>query len=274
MEIYIPSYQRSNAQITLASLSPALRRRTTIVVRPKEASLYRERLPKGVRVAILPEAVRTIGETRQWIMDNAKSPKLMMLDDDMTFYVRRTDDPTKIKTATVNDVERLYERVKLQLDHNPAVGCIFRSGANREPDNRTIYATRMLSLLAYRVKGFERVGARFDRLPFMEDFDVTLTFLLAGEANAVICDFAQGHPGSNRPGGCTESRTVARQATAARALAKQYPHFVKLRKKTAQTFFEGAKPITDVTVYWKKAYECGLETVRQDRVRASKAATR
>ena len=249
--IYIPTYKRLDRQPTAKALKEA-GARFALVVRPEEAM---QAIDLGYDVRILPPTVKNIGQTRQWIVDNAEHDVCIMMDDDLVFAVRgkREDNPLYLSPADNNDVARMilwmYDRL---TDKYAIAGISAREGNNRKTED-TELNTRMMRCWGVHVPTFKKVGASFENMSCMEDFDVILTFLTNGYPNIVSNVWTTNQAGSNTDGGCSDYRTLEVQAQAAEALASRYPKFVKVvEKETKGSWGGGVRK--DVTVYWKKAY--------------------
>ena len=260
MKIYIPTYGRADRikSSTFHKLPPALQRKTTLVVQDREKHLY-----AGYTILVLPVKIQTIAPTRQWIMDqhDVKETKtLVMLDDDLRFDVRRTDDPSKFTAGTPQTATAVIKALKSALRKYTHAGVLSREGGNRHHEDLT--CSRMQRVLAYNVEKFRAAGVRFNRplkqLPHekftMEDFDVTLQLLRAGHPNIVLVGWVQGQSSSNMSGGCESYRTIELQGLNAQTLARLHGPFVKVVEKTTKTAWGGATRL-DVIVQWKRAYE-------------------
>lgn len=260
MKIYIPTYGRSERlqNSTFHKLPKALQKKAHLVVQKREKDKY-----SGYPILVLPDNIRSVAPTRQWIIDNhdIKTTKyLVMLDDDIRFDLRRKDDPGKFTTAFEQDILNLFKTLKQMLSKYTHAGVISREGGNRH--HKALMATRMCRVLAYNVPELRKSGAKFNRplkqAPHekftMEDFDITLQLLRAGHANIVLTDWIQGQGSSNAKGGCSEYRTLDIHAQSAKTLAALHPGFVKVVEKTTKTAWGGATRL-DVIVQWKRAYE-------------------
>jgi hypothetical protein len=263
MKIYIPTSGRFTLkeQKTLTSMldaSPANRRNVRMVVQHKQAGQY---LPVakhfGVKLAVLPPSITTISPTRQWILDNETKP-FAMADDDLLFFERRTDDDTKFLKIDGDRVFDMFDELAYRMSTEAIVhgGVLAREGGNRITGVQNVYAQRMMRVLAYDPKAVRRLGARFDRLKFKQDFDMTLQLLRAGEQNLLLADYVQGQYNegcSNAPGGCSVYRSEDDNREASEGLARLHPGFVKVVEKHSKTSW-GGKPRIDVSIQWKKAY--------------------
>ena len=249
MDIIIPSSGRPDKQTTVASLPVTLLKYVDLLIPSTEVPQYWHH---SARVRVVPCPVKGIGPTRQFVIDNY-GPKVVMLDDDLVFATRREDEPAKFRDATDSEVEELFDSIDFLLDDYPHVGVATREGGNHNTNDH-VKDTRMLRILAYRTDVLRREGIRFDRLPVMEDFDVTLSLLRRGYSNCVINYMVQNQNGSGLKGGCSQYRTMEMQAEAAYALKALHPEFVNVVEKQTKTAWGGGTR-TDVRIQWKKARE-------------------
>lgn len=246
MRIFIPTRGRVAAQPTYAAL---VNFRPTLVCPLEELE---EHAARG-RVALACPAVG-IAAKRQWIMELPGNPHIVMMDDDLTFAVRRTDDPTKFAALLQpGDMLRELEALFQTYAH---VSISAREGANRNAAS-VLENRRAQRVLGYNTDVFRKIGGNFLAGGLvMEDFEVALQFLTNGYAVGVLNSYVQNQRGSGAAGGCSLYRTLAVQAASANTLAQRYPAFVRTVEKTTKTAWGGATR-TDVTVQWKKAYEFG-----------------
>lgn len=250
MLIYIPTYGRSDIQVTWENLPVPLQMDTTLVVQAREVKKYdQEKFP----VLVLPPEIQSIGTTRQWIIDHTAERHILMLDDDLDFATRRVDEPTKFRRSAGSDVYEMITTIKSSLQEGyKLVGVSGREGANRDTSSYK-FVTRQLRVHGISVDFF-RKNIRFDRIPFMEDFDATLQVLELGYPNKVLNGWVHNQRGgSNAPGGCSETRTVEAQSAAAKELKRLHPRFVRLVEKTTGDWGMGTR--LDVYVEWKKAFQ-------------------
>jgi len=255
MDIVIPTCGRWKSQPTHEQLEAA-RIPHMLVVQFLEFKHYAKYESPTTRILILPDHINTIAPTRDWIVQNAGThTKLLMLDDDLTFYRRRMDDPTKLRDLELGDMERLIEDIQSELEWHPHVGIAAREGANRCTDS-TIHNTRIMRVLGYRRDILMRECIAFDRMEVMEDFDVALRLLRLGMRNCILNWWANNQAGSGVSGGCSGFRTRELQAINAEKLARFHPGFVKVVKKETKGSFGGGVR-TDVLIQWKKAYQAG-----------------
>lgn len=248
MQIFIPTYGRSNAQHTFRHLPKSLQKQTKLVVQFRERKLY-----PNYDIEVLPKSIETVAPARQWIMQKlASSVKVVMLDDDLRFDARRMDDGGKFLVATDKQVEVLFKRIEKELDTYAHVGVLSREGGNRIM-TPTVMNTRMMRVLSYRTDIYRKEKIKFDRLPLQEDFDVTLQLLRKGYPNLVLCEWVNGQGTSGAKGGCSHFRTIELHNKNATMLAELHHPFVKVVEKETKGAW-GGQPRLDVAVQWKKAF--------------------
>lgn len=253
MTIYIPTSGRPTRQVTLANIPNALLPMTKLVVPAREVESY---AAAGIdKSRILPVSVDGIGKTRQWVIANAKSRYVLFLDDDMDFCYRPDMSSAKLVTLKPGDknLDRMFQWCYDELEGGLVhVGISARQG-NNHVEKETLDAKRMNNAYAYNVKALRKSGLRFDVLPLMEDFYVTLGLLVQGYANRVTYRWCWNQRGSNASGGCSGYRNAKMQTDAANRLKKAYPAFVKIIEKKSKAVWKGMEVRTDVRIQWQQA---------------------
>jgi len=248
MQVFIPTYGRASSQTTYAALKGA-GVAVTLVVQHRERDLY-----GAYPHVVLPPHIQTIAPTRQYILDNLlKQDKFVMVDDDLHFYHRRTDDPTKLRDITPLELANAFADIDFCLTPTcPHVGFAPREGANRNP-TQYVPDTRIMRVLGYYAPVLRKHGVRFDDMEVMEDFHVALGLLKRGYHNMVLNTYAHNQAsGSGAKGGCSHFRTPALHAHNAHLLAELHPGLVKVVTKETKGAWGGGTR-TDVVVQWKKA---------------------
>jgi len=249
MDICILSSGRAGRQATWSALPAAIQAKTKIVIPAGEEHHY----AKFPHISV---PVKGIGPTRQWVIDNC-SDKVVMLDNDLTFAVRRGDNPAKFVPATDKDVEDMFNTIWGLLDKYAHVGVAGREGGNRVI-SRFIHTTRMIRILAYDARVLRKAKVRFDALEVMEDFHTTLRLLRLGFDNILLNHIVHNQYGSNTAGGCSQYRTPEMQELAANLLKEHHPDFVKVVKKQTKVAWGGMRERSDVIIQWKRAFQADI----------------
>ena len=252
--IVINTLGRPNNQPTLEQFIAA-KLPIKLVVQSHEKDMYEH---WGVPMFVLPEEIRTLPATRQWMLDNFETDKLIIIDDDFTFFTRE-DGSVKLRHTTPEELVEMINQLHRDLDEYAAVGISMRQGNNRvEQDYKENGAIN--GLLGIRVDIINNEGIRFDINPAMEDKHVILGLLTKGHKNKVWFKWCYNQPASNTAGGCSTYRTAEVQKRAAELLREHYPNFVTVKIKSTKTGWFGGER-HDVICYWKKAYEYGRSIV-------------
>lgn len=251
MKIYIPTKGRTDRQPTWDALPPQLKERAYLVCPEREGKWH-----GSFNRQYLSCPAEGISAVRQWIIENADDPFVFMMDDDQTFFVRQSPTDWHLRPATAADLTAMYLRVQELLEGGSYahLGISARQGNNRVPE-LTKEIARQYNTYAYNAEIIQREGLRFDEVPLMEDFNMTLHLLRRGYKNIVLYKYAWNQPTSNASGGCSTYRTPELQERAARMLEANHPGFVKVVRKASKSGWKGMEERVDVTVYWKKAYE-------------------
>jgi hypothetical protein len=253
--IYIHTLGRSNNQPTLLFLQTA-GFQPHLVVQAHEAVEYRV-IYKNTPLVVLPESIRTLSPTRQWLLENCPERFMFLMDDDLRFSYKDPEDRTKLLNARPENIRNMMGAMVSKLQRYAHVGISAREGNNRKPES--YYKNeRMMRVLAYDRDRIPE-DCRFDRVPAKQDFDMTLQLLRRGLANCVIYEYAQDQvAGSNSRGGCSVYRTEEMADEAARELKRLHPKFVRLVEKDNSNWkgFKNEKRL-EVVISWKQAFDSG-----------------
>lgn len=266
MTLFIHTYGRVGKQETLKTFNTELRKRTVLVVQAREEDRWKlAGVPEHVRLMVLPDQIRMLSPTRQFILDHAVQnglDKIVMMDDDLKFSFRQPGG-LKLFAAVKTDVENMFGVLEDALDEHVHAGVSAREGNNRQLDDYTRIG-RMMRVLAYRPKAVHDLDCRFDRLRTKQDFDMTLQLLRKGKPNYITFRYAQDQGGSQAEGGCATYRTPEMMSEDAMNLHNLHPDFVKVVTKTTKGAWGGGARI-DVNIQWKRAFESSgvLDTWRQ-----------
>lgn len=212
--------------------------------------------PYHFELCVLPEHIADLTSTRDWLIHERQgSNKVVFLDDDLNFAVRRFDDPGKFRgLQKPTDLVKMFARIEAGLDKYPMVGVGAREGGNRITDP-FLFNTRIMRVLAFDRTYLRECAITFAPLKVMEDFHVNLQILRSG-AETMVCNswVSNQAGGSDAPGGCSVYRTSGVQTASAHLLQSLHPDFVTVVEKTTKGAWGGGTR-TDVRIQWKKAYE-------------------
>jgi len=257
MRIIIPTKGRVYNQLTLANLPDDLKRRTTLVCPSNEHQRLSRNHPL-CKVVQQPSDTMGISEKRAWIVANTGYDKIVMLDDDLRFAVRRDDNRAKFRTALTPDILTAFAELEEILSPEvPHAGFTARGGSIGASAQKGGWqqGKRMMYVLGYHIPTV-RAHAVFGRLSTHEDMDVCLQLLTKGLPNLVNYDFVVDQKFGN-PGGCTNERTIQQNNADSLALAQLFPQFVRTTEKE----YSASVPRIEVVCQWMKALEYGFTTI-------------
>lgn len=261
MRIIIPTRGRVGKQTTFSNLPKTLRDKTTIVCPAREAKQFRS-LRSDWDILEQENPDFTIAQKRKWIVEWARKQghdRVIMLDDDMYFFVKRTDDVGLLRKAESDDVQNWFGELFGVLGPDiPHVGAHSRMGSQSWTPGWRV--GRCMYLLGYYLPVVLE-NAEFGRIETREDMDVTLQLLRAGYPCAVTTTFVTeqlGGWGSGRKtdvGGCHGQRTVESSNADADRLAELHPGLVRVVEKK----YKDSVPRREVVCSWEKALQEGQQ---------------
>lgn len=221
MLIAIPSKGRPG-KVKSASLLP----NAVIYVPEQEASDYRRFGYKNITP--VPNEVRGITKTRNFILDNSQDPWVVMIDDDVKsagfIELRRTSGKhRKIKTWE-REFQRLFE---LTEDFSFRIWGVATHSARR-----AVYPCKPLLFASYITASCMGIrndtGIRFDEsFPVKEDYEIGLRCVKedGGVIAARYLYWENSHWSDD--GGCKDYRTGEMEKDCIDRLVKMYPGFIR-----------------------------------------------
>ena len=174
MRIFIPTRGRADSQVTLSFFPEELRKEVTLVVDEHEKDLYSA---YDCRIMVCDDTVRDIATKRKFIHDNTDDNKIVMLDDDLRFYIRKATNDWHLRYLEPEEYPALFGLLDVWLDDYAHCGVSAREGNNRV-EALSVETTRYMRLLAYNLDKFD--GVELARTRVMEDFDINLQLLKKG----------------------------------------------------------------------------------------------
>ena len=209
-------------------------------------------------VHVLPPEITNLTDTRDYLIHDPlwKKSRVVFLDDDLHFFVRRDDDRTKFRAPQPGELKQMLWHIDFRLDDYPHVGIAPREGGNRNTEE-FLNNTRIMRVLGYRRDYLREYKITFSPLEVMEDFHVNLQILKSGADTLLLNNWCNNQAeGSDAPGGCSTYRTQKVQSESAALLAKLHAPYVRVVEKTTKSAWGGTTR-TDVTIAWKKARKHG-----------------
>lgn len=252
LTIFIPTIGRTSMEhITINEMKKFSTRKPFIVCPQKEVFHYSNYTSANV----LPCPMDGIGPTRQFIIENSPTRGVVMLDDDMYFSYRPIPDMGGAGCLErIQALEPLFNWISTQLDNGYMHGGISARQGNQNIERESADCIRVNNAHFFDRDMYLNERIRFDQLPVMEDFHVTLTLLLRGYPNRVAYHYCWSQRGSGTKGGCSLYRTAEVQTLASRLLYKEFPEYVRLVQKTSDSQSGVMAARDDVNISWLKAW--------------------
>lgn len=254
--LYVPTYRRTQRPLTLQAIPREWRERTVIVCPPDEAVFYLKNFRGATITSVQEKLTPNIAAKRAWIFENTPHEKIMMLDDDLNFFVRANPKTLQLSKAEPWQMISVFEIMEAMLDQF-AHGGISQRYMNQNFPEPWRYTCKVTHACAYRVSAV-RKHCQLGRVKMFEDLDYTLQLFYAGLDNAVLNWAATNDPlGFNAPGGESEKRKVSDIDKGADIMAKLHPGIVRIVERTdAKADEQGHKRIV---VAWAKALAQGRQ---------------
>lgn len=266
MKIYIPTKGRIKNQLTLENLPPELYVQAVLVCPPSEVNRMRQN-HEHAQILAQPDENMEIYQKRAWLVEQCPEDKMIMLDDDLRFAVRREDDPAKFRKAEPADIFIAFQELENILSEAvPHAGFAVRGMGIGETAQEGGWqeAKRMIYTLGYYLP-IARYWAEWGRMRIREDMDITLQLLSMGFPNWVNHSFVTDQKYGN-PGGATSERNVQISNEAAELLAELHPGYVALEEKT----YLNSPSRLEVRCQWQKALKDG-RLFREDWLKSNAA---
>lgn len=258
--IAVPSYNRSQYMMNQLTLHTLVKAgfKPTLFVRKSEEHTYSP-IAREYDIPMILAEEYEISDKRNFIVSYAHAccfEKVYILDDDLRFSYRETayDKLKNSGPEQVRDcVDALYTACNCEA---PLVGARIRAFANNAQENwsvaQRIIFNQMVHVPTFRERGWSFKG------PDMRtkgDLYCQLAILTSGCATLSCNLFALDSSLSDEhAGGCGTFRTNAVRNADSEKLHALFPDFVQLKSK----YDDQGEPYTDVTIYFKKAYEYGI----------------
>lgn len=170
-----------------------------------------------------------IASTRQALLDFVGSGKLVMLDDDLSFYSRSS---CGLKFADISNdnraIKRLFSEIEGALDGFAHVGIADEFRASFKPRESAI-GRRYYQVLSYNIDLFPTPPPKFGRLEVNEEMDFHLQLATVGCYSKVLTEWTK----KSKPysvGGCSTWRTAELELREHKKFVKLWPELVFMKK--------------------------------------------
>lgn len=212
-EIFAPSYKRAGEAFTQQYLPEC-----TYVVSESEADAYRE---NGHRCWVVPDSAQgNLCRVRNYILDNAKSKRILLLDDDL-FRLQRWQRQKIKKLTGAQALEFIEHGFNLAEEWGVkfwGINCVSDKAAYRE------YMPFSLSnYIGGPFQAFIDCELRYDEsLPLKEDYDMTLQVCNRYRKALRFNQYNYIAKQHTNTGGCAAYRTMEREQSQFKLLQKKW----------------------------------------------------
>lgn len=252
VKIAIPSYKRSDDQVTLDFLPKSYKENIFLFIRKEEYNDYSKYENKCNIVTM--DNVKDIGETRQFIIEYMNGSKLLMLDDDLHIAETYIDAKDIIRNNKIPlNESKFYEFIDYldkEMDE-------FYHGNLRIhifPKNvKSDYPARVNSFCFtngfFNLEKLKLEDINFKELDLCEDLYVFLSLIKLGYDALSISKYRCEGKKSNAAGGCSEYRTIEKQNRAYEKINELFPEstfFFKRKKDNSN--FPGQEKLKGLTI--------------------------
>jgi hypothetical protein len=193
-----------------------------MVVPTEQYAEYRQTIP--LDIMILPCDVLGSAPTRQFMLHLRPTGKLIMIDDDLTFY-QRSEDGTKFSQVSKSTTEQMIAEIVDFLDRYCMVGLTDKFMSQTRPRG-FVECSRFNEITGCNRDLLPNPWPEY-RIPNEEEHDFHLQVLTQGYKTAVLTEWSKSGItwGS---GGCSEWRTVEVFKKAHDRLLELWPELVKV----------------------------------------------
>lgn len=220
MNIYILSSGRPNKQITYDNLPKDLKYTIIFVVPEKDMMSY---LDTHGDCNFIFHKKQGIAATRQYVLEHSLDDRIVMLDDDLTFYTRKPQG-NYVKSQP-DELHSLFDTIYRELDTYAHVGLCNKFMSQTQPLVRNV-GLGYYQLLAYNKSLFPKPHPKF-RMPIAEEHDFHLQLRSKGLIPSVLTEWAKADK-SHAPGGCEEWRTYELETATHHKMTELWPGIVKV----------------------------------------------
>jgi hypothetical protein len=265
--IVIPTLGRVHKQVTYNNLPEQLQNQTLFTAQPHEYDELHEIY--GDKVLKLPENVKRIAATREWIFNEFKDCRHMVFDDDLDFVVKEPN-PEEGGTKWLSrkfEEKDFFDAVDLVnnwMDEGISFGGLLPAWVIPDLNQWPIRENqRMMTNWFFDGPNIPR-DLQWCRVDAAEDFDVNLQLLTRGFKNRVSAKYMVTCSVTNADGGCSTWRTLEVHNESQRKLAELWPEFVTIREKEVPSGPWKGQIKLATTIQHKKAYESSQKNSLED----------
>lgn len=253
--ILIPTLGRIDKQKTWKAMSERMRAMTKFVVQSQEFDEMEKRYPG--KVIKLPDSIKTIKDTRQWIWDVFFDECLMVLDDNIqrfNFRFVEGDKIRNIKLVNEEDFDKMLEFIEDKIEEGYQWGGLGLAYNGCRIQELPFKINKRIAAAFFFNRPALPKTIKWNRLEFAEDYDASLQLLTMGFKNIYVSQY-QINKYSYAAGGCNLYRTVEGRNESMLKLRELWPDFVKLKEKEVKYSNWKNEKVLSATIFSKKAFD-------------------
>jgi len=192
------------------------------------------------KLILIPNEVKGITATRNWILNHNANKNVFFIDDDLQYfgYVERSDLKYKVKRLT--DEQTAYLEIKKMFEiacqMNAKLIGFFTVGNNLSnyPNNPFLFNGVCLG----SCMGIINDGTYYfnEDYEVKEDYELTLRNLKDGRATIRTNILFMQHEHTQLKGGCRSNNRIDKEKKAISKLIKEYPGMIKEAKHRGTSF--------------------------------------
>lgn len=219
LTIAIPSRSRWWWPKTVDAMHPSLWEHMVVYTPMDQVKHYRDILAKPIRVVGLEYT--HIGQKRQMILEKSNTGKVIMMDDNLTFYKRTVTGATfkSMPPASMDTVDMITQICRL-LNSYASIGLADKFMSQHKPRQIQEYQ-RFIHVLCYNLARLPTPWPQFEICHY-EDHHFHLQLLEASCPTAIATEWSKTKAGKNT-GGCSDWRTEALMDQAADFMLNRWP---------------------------------------------------
>lgn len=192
------------------------------------------------KIVTIPNEIKGITKTRNWILKYNKNKNVFFIDDDLKYcgYVERTDLKYKVKKLTDENI--IYDVIKQLFEITEQIGSKI-NGFFTVDNNLTNYSYNPFLLNGVCLgscMGIVNDGTYYfnEDYEVKEDYELTLRNLKDGLSTVRTNIIFMQHEHTQTAGGCRDSKRIEKEKRALKMLLKEYPGMIKQAKHRGTSF--------------------------------------
>ncbi len=264
--LIIPTLGRIDKQKTYKGLPDKWKDKVKFIVQAHEYDIMKDRY--GDKVLVLPENIKRLSPTRQWIWDEFYGERYMVLDDDFDYYKYKAPsteaDNVDTKWITKDMTEPQFDDAFETFNNWCDQEQIYHGGFSTSwvvPDKKWWpyqNNVRIMTNCYFDSKNLPR-DIVWDKLETSQDFHANLQLLTQGYTNRITTKYRVTVGSTNTKGGCETYRTVELMNKVHRQLHEMYPDYVELVDKVVSNGPLKGQEQVACKISWAKAYKDAIK---------------